>query len=110
MCQKFISNIITFLTSPIGCFANSVDPDQPASEEAGWSGSTLFFKQFMLCHIIWKLVDVKVTSIDLLKIASDGNFSMLFWKKYWHLASKKVLNLIPAIDFKCHLLMYFGKP
>ena len=24
------------------CFANSVDPDQLASEEANWSGSTLF--------------------------------------------------------------------
>ena len=28
-------------------FKNSVDPDQMASEEAIWSGSTLFFIQFM---------------------------------------------------------------
>ena len=28
-------------------FENSVDPDQMASEEAIWSGSTLFFIQFM---------------------------------------------------------------
>ena len=28
-------------------FANSVDPDQLASEEANWSGSTLFAIQYM---------------------------------------------------------------
>ena len=28
-------------------FVNSVDPDQMASEEAIWSGSTLFFTQFV---------------------------------------------------------------
>ena len=28
-------------------FENSVDPDQMASEEAIWSGSTLFFIQFV---------------------------------------------------------------
>ena len=28
-------------------FKNTVDPDQMASEEAIWSGSTLFFIQFM---------------------------------------------------------------
>ena len=28
-------------------FKNTVDPDQIASEEAIWSGSTLFFIQFM---------------------------------------------------------------
>ena len=28
-------------------FANSVDPDQMASEEAIWSGSTLFVIQFV---------------------------------------------------------------
>ena len=27
---------------------NRVDPDQPVSSEAGWSGSTLFTMQFML--------------------------------------------------------------
>ena len=28
-------------------FANSVDPDQLASEEANWSGSALFVKQYV---------------------------------------------------------------
>ena len=28
-------------------FANSVDPDQLASEEANWSGSTLFAIQYL---------------------------------------------------------------
>ena len=28
-------------------FANSVDPDQLASEEANWSGSTLFILQYL---------------------------------------------------------------
>ena len=30
------------LNPDIPCFANSVDPDQLASEEANWSGSALF--------------------------------------------------------------------
>ena len=30
------------LNPDISCFADSVDPDQLASEEANWSGSTLF--------------------------------------------------------------------
>ena len=30
------------LNPDISCFANSVDPDQLASEEANWSGSALF--------------------------------------------------------------------
>ena len=29
----------------ISWMANNVDPDQPASEEAGWSGSSLFEKK-----------------------------------------------------------------
>ena len=29
----------------ISCMANSVDPEQPASEEAGWSGFTLFARK-----------------------------------------------------------------
>ena len=32
-------------------FENSVDPDQMASEEAIWSGSTLFFHS--VCEFIW---------------------------------------------------------
>ena len=37
--------ILLFTTTPT--FANSVDPDQMASEEAIWSGSTLFVIQFV---------------------------------------------------------------
>ena len=31
--------------------------------------------------MIWKLVDVRTTCIHLLKIASGGNFNLLFGKK-----------------------------
>ena len=33
---------LVLLNPDIPCFANSVDPDQLASEEANWSGSALF--------------------------------------------------------------------
>ena len=41
------------MTTPT--FANSADPDQMASEEAIWSGSTLFAIQFVNLNenIIW---------------------------------------------------------
>ena len=44
---------LLFTTTPT--FANSVDPDQMASEEAIWSGSTLFVIQFVNLNenIIW---------------------------------------------------------
>ena len=32
-------------------------------------------------EISGKLVDVRTTCIHLLKIASDGNFNLLFWEK-----------------------------
>ena len=35
------------LNQDIPCFANSVDPDQLASEEANWSGSALFAIKFV---------------------------------------------------------------
>ena len=45
--------ILLFTTTPT--FANSVDPDQMASKEAIWSGSTLFVIQFVNLNenIIW---------------------------------------------------------
>ena len=46
-------SIFSFLNLYSGFLANSVDPDQPASGEAGLSGSTLFSIQHMLCCIIW---------------------------------------------------------
>ena len=51
--------ILLVTTTPT--FANSVDPDQMASEEAIWSGSTLFVMWFVnwtnkLYQVIW-LVD-----------------------------------------------------
>ena len=38
---------LVLLNPDILCFANSVDPDQLASEEANWSGSALFVIKFM---------------------------------------------------------------
>ena len=45
--------ILLFTTTPT--FANSVDPDQMASEEAIWSGSTLFVILFVILNenILW---------------------------------------------------------
>ena len=40
--------ILLFTTTPT--FANSVDPDQMASEEAIWSGSTLFVIQLVILN------------------------------------------------------------
>ena len=39
--NAFILTLV-LLNPDIPCFANSVDPDQLASEEANWSGSALF--------------------------------------------------------------------
>ena len=36
-----------FFHNSTACIVNSVDPDQLASEEASWSGSTLFFIHIM---------------------------------------------------------------
>ena len=40
-CRSFFLTLV-MLNPDIFCFANSVDPDQLASEEANWSGSALF--------------------------------------------------------------------
>ena len=60
-----ISIVLTLvlLNPDIPCFANNVDPDQLASEEANWSGSALFviqyvnlYQQSVLSNLIgWKL-------------------------------------------------------
>ena len=39
---KYFSLTLVMLNQDISCFANSVDPDQLASEEANLSGSALF--------------------------------------------------------------------
>ena len=51
---KFFKFSVKSLFKPLSCwsriypaFANNVDPDQLASEEANWSGSTLFVMQYM---------------------------------------------------------------
>ena len=54
---------LVLLNPDIPCFANSVDPDQLASEEANWSGSALFaikyvnlYQQSRSSNLIgWKL-------------------------------------------------------
>ena len=52
-CEHNLTLIQLFTTTPT--FANSVDPDQMASEEAIWSGSTLLVIQFVNLNenIIW---------------------------------------------------------
>ena len=46
----FLTNIITFQSSHFGYLAKSVDPDEPASEEAGSSGSILFQAVYDMLH------------------------------------------------------------
>ena len=46
----------------------------------------MFAIQHALLH---NLVDMRVTCIHLLKVASDGNFYLLFGENYLHLASAK---------------------
>ena len=51
--KDIIGTVIEYLTLNIRdpsilVFANSVDPDQTASEEAVWSGSTLFAMLFLI--------------------------------------------------------------
>ena len=54
---------LVLLNPDMSCFANSVDPDQLASEEANWSGSALFainnanlYQQSWSSNLIgWKL-------------------------------------------------------
>ena len=49
MCLKTAETCLTLLLLNTTCpvFANSVDPDQLASEEANWSGSALFVIKHM---------------------------------------------------------------
>ena len=49
---------LVLLNPDIPCFANSVDPDQLASEEANWSGSALFASSMQIYNknldqVIW---------------------------------------------------------
>ena len=84
VCQKFISYIIAFLKSHFGHLANSVDQ--------GKDIHCCFFSCSLCCCIICKLVDMRVTCINLLKIASDGKFNLHLKKKilaYSKLASAK---------------------
>ena len=52
-----ISNLLTLLLLNTACpvLANSVDPDQLASEEANWSGSALFV--IKVCKFLSKTSD-----------------------------------------------------
>ena len=48
----FRAKLTLVLLNPVSypAFANSVDPDQLASEEANWSGSALFAIKFVNLH------------------------------------------------------------
>ena len=61
--EKTIMLTLLLLNTTCPVLANSVDPDQLASEEANWSGSALFVVKFVNMHqqprsnnlIGWKL-------------------------------------------------------
>ena len=66
VCQSSnISSFITFLKAHFGYLENSVDPDQPDFSSR-------------LCYVVNL---ERANCIHLLKIATDGNFNLLFWKK-----------------------------
>ena len=44
--MQIVSLTLVLLNPDIPYFANSVDPDQLASEEANWSGSALFASRY----------------------------------------------------------------
>ena len=70
-CKKYFS------LSPLKNYpSNSVDPDQPASLEAGRSGSTLFAMQTYYVAS-YDMVDFRVTCIHLLNIANAAKLKLL---------------------------------
>ena len=74
--QKLSPNL-SESTFHFGYLENSVAPDQPASSEAGWSGSTLFFKPvYAMLHNL-----ERSNCIHLLKIASDCKIQLAFLEK-----------------------------
>ena len=54
VCQKY--PVLFFLNPHRGYFANSVDPDQPAFSEAGWSEYILFVVRFTMYAMLHDLV------------------------------------------------------
>ena len=48
LCTAVLTLLLLNTTCPV--LANSVDPDQLASEEANWSGSTLFVNKYVNCY------------------------------------------------------------
>ena len=55
VCFNVINQLTLVLLNPdMSIFANSVDPDQLASEEANWSGSALLAIEYVnLDQVIW---------------------------------------------------------
>ena len=75
MCMLHRSCKNIFSLSPLKNYpSNSMDPDQLASLEAGRSGSTLLAMQSYYVAS-YDMVDVRVTCIQMLKIASDGSLT-----------------------------------
>ena len=71
-------SIFSFLHLYSGFLANRVDPDQPASSEAGWSGFTVFAIQRMMCCIKGSYES------DLFPHAKNSKwwqFLLAFWRK-----------------------------
>ena len=48
LCSHVLTLLLLNTTCPV--LANSVEPDQLASEEANWSGSTLFVNKYVNCY------------------------------------------------------------
>ena len=68
----------------IRCMANSVDPDQPASSEAGRSGSTLFARKPAYRFRKLKMINWFCLSINAVYVicnVSKKNSSNIFSKK-----------------------------
>ena len=73
--------------------ANSVDPDQLASEEANWSGSTLFA---MTVHVVFSKRRVKWASL-------------LYFQSFSSFHNSGGVNRYKSLGFKINLESAFQK-
>ena len=67
-------SIFSFLNLYSGFLANSVDPDQCRSR--------IYTVCYTMYDVLHNLAHIRVTCFHMLKIASDGNFYLLFGENY----------------------------
>ena len=85
----------------INYMTNSVDPDQPASSEAGWSGSPLFAKfrkiyKLTFWHAIYAIIGIVLKFIQFQNLEINKHKIICSKKASWAtvLASEKKNHLL----------------